>query len=189
MRRRSPARGRLRALLAVPPAFVAGALLAMVFLQRPILLLNQPRAEMFYAAGVLNVELVTRGDAVSPAASHLAGGDGADPLPTFLALNLWKKSLPQADWAGGGIHYTSVARTRLDGANFTADRRRRLAVGDGWLGGLAAVLLALTAVVYYRARRLSPVLNIGLCPACGYDLRASPQRCPECGEPAGADGA
>ena len=54
--------------------------------------------------------------------------------------------------------------------------------------GLAAVVgLALAAVALLLNRRREEMLrrhrsDAGLCVACGYDLRASRGRCPECGE-------
>jgi len=38
------------------------------------------------------------------------------------------------------------------------------------------------SVLHWRRARQLKRFAAGLCPACGYDLRASKQRCPECGK-------
>jgi hypothetical protein len=59
-------------------------------------------------------------------------------------------------------------------------RLDRLRIGlPNWLIALVtAILPAWAALRYFRRRR---VRTIGHCTKCGYDLRATPDRCPECG--------
>ena len=72
-------------------------------------------------------------------------------------------------WQGG----------RRSGPRVGDDHRGIRVSVSHWL--LALLLLAGPMVWLTRFRKARRARKLGLCTACGYDLRASPDRCPECG--------
>ena len=50
-----------------------------------------------------------------------------------------------------------------------------------WFLTLKFALLPAYWLLTYRKRGRQDRIKHGLCPTCGYDLRASPDACPECG--------
>jgi hypothetical protein len=101
-----------------------------------------------------------------------AAGDAGGGVFTFHDGWDWETEQVQGPSSWGAFSY--------EGPGKAGQRRRGFVWVEfpHWFGAL--VFAALPAV--RLARRLSRARwPVGYCPACGYDLRATPGRCPECG--------
>ena len=92
----------------------------------------------------------------------------------------WSVSHPPPQY--GGVDWPQISRHSWAGFHFANTK-----IGPERIVGLCApvwfllpVLLALP-LLWLRHHRLRKRNRPGLCPTCGYDLRATPDRCPECG--------
>jgi hypothetical protein len=87
-----------------------------------------------------------------------------------------------AKWYAAGFGY--VKGWYPGGVNYSTKARYQMLVFPAWAAGLLTALLpAWLFPRLWRDWRRRRLTARGLCHACGYDVRNSPDRCPECGTP------
>ena len=93
-------------------------------------------------------------------------------------------------WAEGSSNYPNQGRWQRLGVGWWKYEWSESGVTLGgrgavfplWAVTLLTAAAPLVSLVRYRRRRTHPA-GARPCPSCGYDLRATPDRCPECGTP------
>src|SRR4051812_19229388 len=155
-----------------------------------------------YRIGTLVGYLAQRGTDGMYHDRYLAQAEGGIHIVVF------RQDVPTAPVYGAGlqiVHFavgpssprssqsSSPTRAQWSFAGFSYDQRRNLPAREWsdwtiphWF--LVILTTAIPGVWLYRFIKARRVKRLGLCPTCGYDLRATPQRCPECGAvPGGGD--
>jgi len=93
------------------------------------------------------------------------------PSPTDLGLSQWRYSFAGLKFVG-----TDFSRGHIWDGGLYNFPQWELRVPDAWIVLLTAILPTMTIQRLWRGRQI-----VGHCRHCGYDLRATPERCPECG--------
>jgi hypothetical protein len=86
----------------------------------------------------------------------------------------WETPAPQSWWNRLGFY---AAQTGWE-SSFASESQEWVAM-PAWLPVLAFLILPVVWILRWRAARRRA--SAGLCETCGYDLRGTPERCPECG--------
>lgn len=135
-----------------------------------------------HARGGSTVAVVCRGCVAGPTYRHTGPGPGerhwAYDQPTGDArefVESWAQGAGRNStrWSFAGVRYTG-------GLTRTGERSWAASFPD-WMPIVAAGVLPACGLLRRARRRLRRDCGSRVCRICGYDLRATPERCPECG--------
>ena len=105
-------------------------------------------------------------------------GDGAGLHPRSIVMVLSLATI--ALWAGLDVSFNAAIPASLFGIRINHDLAMDLST-LAVAGVFVLPLPMLGLIVYALGQWITRKPPIGLCRSCGYDLRATPDQCPECG--------